>query len=415
MTDLLLVQPISGELPYIVPAGAIALCNLVNVPKLGVFEWELSDALIREAKVVALPIQWAYSLPSAIRLAHRLKAVNPNVKIVAGGYIVDLYSSKLFEVAPFDYLIAGDAEKTFPKLISAIISDESVPSLPNLLSRELNSTNRYTISNDDFDSLNSLIVDWFPSLMKIAQKSQKLDVPTYIYPWVEFTRGCIYDCNDCLGSTTNQRILAGRTKPAIRSSESAKNLLCEIERKKLKWVYFTSDFITIAGETWAGRVLERRYNLTAYYECYKLPELEKVEMLKSAFGQIILGVTVDICKINRESSNSADWSAFKTIADVLGDAGKLLVYFTDKSSNVTPKELIKKFWFKFYRSSEFESLVPKSLPKLEVLMKKLEKDALRLTLFNKILRLVLDRATFLFKFFWRYSSLRALKKVKKRT
>lgn len=410
MTDLILIQPLSGELPYIVPCGALSLFNMVNLPKLGVFEWELTDSMIRETKIIAIPLQWAYSLPSAAKLVFRLKSVNPNIAVIAGGYIVDLFGSKLFEIAPFDYLIVGDAEKTFPALVKNLVDGNLVLGLPNLLARKSQKVVSYTIGSDEFNLLDSLSIDWFPTLLEIARKTQNLSVPTYIYPWLEFTRGCVYDCDDCLGSVKNQRLLAGRERPAVRSQESARDLLESIERKGYKWVYFTSDFITIAGKTWARQVLNRRYMLTAYYECYKLPELDKIEMLTSAFERVILGIFINICQPSSEGQKS--WDALIEIADKLGSHERLVVYLTDKVNSLPPAGLNKKFWFKLYRSSEFNSLVPKNLPPLNSLTERLDKQTKRLGLLNRIIGLILKRAPFMFTLLWKISERRALRCAK---
>ncbi|MFC1889052.1 hypothetical protein ACFL4G_04770 [Thermodesulfobacteriota bacterium] len=412
MADLILIQPVSGELPFVVPAGAIALMNMVDVPKVGVFEQELTDGLIGSAKIAAIPLHWAYSLPSAVEIVTRLKRVNPDIRVISGGYIVDLYGSKLFDVAPFDYLIVGDGELVFPDLVHSLAAGEAVSDLPNLIAYGSEGSASWTITTDKFDRLDSLEIGWFPTLSRVVGKTQGLSVPTYIYPWLEITRGCIYDCKDCLGSTANQKILSARKGPAVRSADSARESLRNVEDKGLGWVYYTSDFISIADMGWAEKVLNRRHGLTAYYECYGQPGAKQLDLLTSSFEHVVLGIFPDICQTHPDSEKPEIWRDLNSIAQSIGDRGTLLVYLTDRMKSMPAVEPGKRFSFKYYHHSKFDTLVPPSPTEPVSLLEKLKAEKKRLIRSNRVLGFVFSRIPFLYPLLWKLSERRALRIAK---
>lgn len=408
MTDLFLIQPLSGDLPFIVPTGSIALFNLLDLPKRGVFEFELTTELIREIKVAAIPLQWAYSLPSAISLAKRIKTINPSASLIGGGYMADLYGSVLLDAAPFDALIVGDAERPFPALVKMLLAGEVPHNLPGVITRQGPDTTRQVVNQQEFDMLNGLDISWFPTLSKIAHKTQVQSVPTFIYPWLEFTRGCCFACPDCLGSKVNQHILADRGLPIIRSHQSAREMLTQVEQANLNWCYFTSDFVAVAGIDWARKALKRNSALTAYFESYDLPSSEKVDLLTDSFRGGVLSIFLDLCQEQGRSDDPGSWQRLGEIAARLKGGWKLLIYLNDNSKGSPPARIRRVSWFKFFRSSEVEAIVPDGLPPLDVLLGQLEKGAGRLVWQNRILAFILLRMGWLFPILWKVSGWLAL-------
>lgn len=273
--------------------GIIGLMNSLDYRKLGRMYYEVNSSDILETKVIAMDIHWYQSMQPAARLASRCKRLNPSVKIIVGGYTATIFAEFILENSEIDYVIKGDAELPFFLLVQAIIDGGDISEIPNVCSREQSNKIKYSISQADFDKLDNISIDWFPSFKRKVAYYQSIRFPTSVYPWVPVYRGCKYDCKSCLASNTYQYELTGRYLIA-RSPESVVEDLVRLSNDpQIRMAYVFTDFIDVLGEKYAESIFSLKYNLSLYYEFYNLPCLSIFEQFIECFpGSTLMFTTM---------------------------------------------------------------------------------------------------------------------------
>lgn len=193
---LLYVHPRGHLNDLVVPSGALSALNAAPFPKLGRYAFEVTDAELRAARVVAMDLHWALGLAGLEPLLARVREVNPAARTVVGGITAGHYPRELVEALGVDYVIQGDAEETFPALVAALIEGREPGDLPNLWSRG-RSPRLARIGQAAFDASDCLTADWFPTLTRVR------DWTTAAYPMsatLPVARGCALRCPTCYGS-----------------------------------------------------------------------------------------------------------------------------------------------------------------------------------------------------------------------
>jgi B12 binding domain len=226
---LLYIHPRGHLNDLVVPAGAISALNAAAGPKLGRYAFEVSDAEIRAAQVVAMDLHWALGLGGLIPMVARIRALRPEVPIVVGGISASHFPAELLEQVGVDYVIRGDAEASFPALVEALRAGRLPGSLPNVWSRA-GAGPRQRLSSEAFDAADPLTADWFPSLSMVR------DWPAAACPMsatIPVARGCALRCPTCNGShaaVSGEEVL-------LRSPEAFARLLdqaCELGLRSLR-------------------------------------------------------------------------------------------------------------------------------------------------------------------------------------
>ncbi|MBI4162340.1 MAG: radical SAM protein [Candidatus Aenigmarchaeota archaeon] len=188
----------------------VRVIDFVNYSK-GTLDERL--AITKDADIVGISMK-SFTLLESIMVANKVRELNPNAKIVAGGphVIVDGYNL-LKENSVFDYGVVGEAEFVFqnlvegkdPKEIQGLIYRSGDDIIQNPMQDWIRDLDNLPFPNyDDFDSVNH------------DGKIQPIDV----WPLVT-SRGCPYTCTYC-----NVPVVIGR-KFRVRSKE---NIL-----KELRW------------------------------------------------------------------------------------------------------------------------------------------------------------------------------------
>jgi radical SAM superfamily enzyme YgiQ (UPF0313 family) len=215
LSDLLYIHPHAQLLDdWEVPLGALTSVNTVRGSKRGVYAWECTDDEIRAARVVALDWHWHFSLPAVRAVAERIRRLSPETPIVVGGLTASWFGRRTFELLPVDFVAVGDAEAGFDRLVEMGAPRSGLEVAPNFLRRDGRCGASVVLQQEAFDRLDSVSVDWFPSLA--ARTSA---------PVVMLTRGCDAPCGrTCLAgaaSTTPLRVHSaewvGDTVRRIRS------------------------------------------------------------------------------------------------------------------------------------------------------------------------------------------------------
>jgi len=291
MTDILYIHPFSQlSRSEIIPMGTIGLMNsLIGYHKIGKMYYEVNDSDILKTKIIAMDIHWYYAMHPAMQLASHCKKLNPSIKIIVGGYTATIFAEFILENMEVDYVIKGDAELPFFLLVQAIINGGDVSKIPNVCSREQkNNKIQYSISQTDFDKLDNISIEWFPSFKKKVVYYQSINFPAFVYPWIPIHRGCKYNCESCLGSNIYQYELTGRYLVARSPERVVEDFICLSDNPQIRMAYIFTDFIDVLGEEYTKIVFSRRYNLSLAYEFYNLPELSILERFTECFPESIL-------------------------------------------------------------------------------------------------------------------------------
>lgn len=178
-----------------VPMGAIACMNAVRAPKRGRFAFELDDAELRRARVVAIDLHWAIALPFFERLVAHVRRVSPEALLVAGGITAGAWPRELLARTALDCVIVGDSEVAFARLVDAALGGGDVTELPNVVARDGEGP-RVRMSRAELDATDTLSIDWFPSH---ARRSQ-WDTRSFLQGrGIGLARGCVLRCQACYG------------------------------------------------------------------------------------------------------------------------------------------------------------------------------------------------------------------------
>lgn len=192
MLDVLYLHP-HGHLvdDRYVPVGAITSMNAAGGRKLGLYSGECSDQTIRSARVVALDWHWHISLPAVQRVVERVRRVNPSAVVVLGGLTAAWFGQRVFGFLPVDLLAVGEAEPGFAMLVEAGGAIDPAR-LPNFVSADGTVGPRRALTQAEFDQIDPITVDWFPSL---AGPGFEADLV--------LGRGCTHGCKGrCLSRLT---------------------------------------------------------------------------------------------------------------------------------------------------------------------------------------------------------------------
>ncbi len=288
--DLLFIHPEHKAYgrSTILPMGLPGLINSVSAVKLGRMHHEVSCEEIRSAKVIAMDLHWYFPLDSVKTLAEWIKSVNPEVPIVVGGYTATIFSDLLVNRTAIDYVVTGDCERPFPNLMEALLSGDSLQSIPNLVSRDFRSANCYSTHLQDYDALDYYSIEWFPTLSHLAARDQKNRYPTFIYPFIPVAKGCRVDCEGCYGNPRLQRLLTGRTYLS-RSPEAVRRDIVRLDSDtRIQKVYIISDFFLFEGMEYADEALPPRTGLCCYFEFFHVPTEAALDRMLSTFEKCYL-------------------------------------------------------------------------------------------------------------------------------
>ena len=289
-SDIIFIALPAGDMPFVFPMGAADLVRRLKRPVRGFYSSELGDDAVRRAKAALMPVHWFYSLKPALDLSARLKRINPDIKIVSGGFTAGAYPDELLRRSEIDFIVRGDAEGPFVRLVDALTDGGRVDDIPNLSWRGGSTPLKYQADEETLAGSDNRDISWFPSFEAAAMAAQKLLDVSFVYPWVVVARGCLFDCENCFASRASQRYLAGRGMIARPPEAVMDDLRYWSRRPDIRWCHFNSDFHSIMKSDWAGAVLDERYDLWAYYECYRIPEISFAQKMIDSFTRVHFGM-----------------------------------------------------------------------------------------------------------------------------
>ncbi len=196
--DLLYIHPTNHPEDAFIPAGVLANYNRVSVSKRGFYAFEVPDEAIRGAKLIGMTLHWGIAYDSLKPIIAHIRRVNPRVKILLGGISASFFAPILPERLEVDYVLFGDGEPVFPALVEAVLSGREPDGLPNLVTRKGGVAKRVRLAQEDFDSLDTLNCDWFPSYERLLGMEGAVSLHLFA------SRGCCQHCDICYGSHAPQ-------------------------------------------------------------------------------------------------------------------------------------------------------------------------------------------------------------------
>ncbi|MFX0031808.1 MAG: cobalamin-dependent protein [Promethearchaeota archaeon] len=202
--------------------------------------WDLKSYIKRiNFDVCAIDLHWIHHSHGAIEIAKIVKDVNPNAKVVLGGFSASYYHSQILKHYNFiDAVIRGEGEIPLLKYVQSL-KNKTLDSVPNLTYRDssnhiiLNSVSYVAKKLDDLDFTN---VTLLKSAKQYFECSRRLMGISFNLP---VGRGCPFNCPLCAGGQRAQQNITGRRSVLLRTPEKVVNDIHNIISKyKIPSIFF---------------------------------------------------------------------------------------------------------------------------------------------------------------------------------
>jgi radical SAM superfamily enzyme YgiQ (UPF0313 family) len=183
--------------------------------------WSLKDSLKTfDFKICGIDLHWIHNAPGAIEVARIVKEVNPNARIILGGFSASYFHTQILKYyKSIDGIIRGEGEIPFLKYIQNSNHTQSLDSVPNLSYRDSSNhikTNPLSYKAKTLDNLNFANLSLLEHFEEYLECSRKImGIPFNI----SIGRGCPFNCPFCGGGQRAQQRLTGRNKVILRSPE----------------------------------------------------------------------------------------------------------------------------------------------------------------------------------------------------
>lgn len=210
------------------------LSNLDSNSKLLKKTFEEMEKIIKEFKpsIVGITVPTAKYIV-AVKIANKIKQINPKIKIVVGGPHPTVLPEKTLEEDCFDVVIKNEGEVSFYNVVEAIEKNKSLKNIRGISYKK----DKKIFNNKDQSYIKDLDTLPFPAW-------------DLFYRWKEFhpdsfggiltSRGCPYDCTFC----ASQKIWSRKTR-----NRTVQNIIKEIkqthERFKTKLFRINDDTFTL--------------------------------------------------------------------------------------------------------------------------------------------------------------------------
>ncbi len=180
------------------------------------------------AEAFGLDLHWLPHAHGTLAVAQRLKALQPGIPVILGGFSASFYADELLQLPYVDYVIRGDSTEEPLRQLMAYLTGRhtaGLASIPNLSWRDAAGAVRHNPLDYCPANLDDVMLDYRYVLRAAARD---LDLRSYVpfKDWLEYPimaalscRGCTQECVTCGGSASAFRQLFGRQRPAFREPE----------------------------------------------------------------------------------------------------------------------------------------------------------------------------------------------------
>jgi len=143
-------------------------------------------------------------LKIALMLTDFIKTINKNICIIAGGHHPTMFPKEILEKKSIDFVVTGEGENVFPKLIKKLISkDNDFSNIANVFYWDKDKIKGYRTKND-FADIKTLPIPRREFLLGYQE------MPSNWFSSIISSRGCPFNCAYCgsknmLGSVIRSR------------------------------------------------------------------------------------------------------------------------------------------------------------------------------------------------------------------
>jgi len=240
-------------------------------------------------KLVGLSaMTWQFD--TCIKIMELIRVLLPDVKIAIGGYHATLMYEEV-SVSPeselIDFMVRGEGEETFRRLVNALSGEDRVENIPSLSYKQ----NGKFIHNPkgellELSSLKLPVRDNRRLTWGYHSMYNKIDV-------METSRGCTRSCNYC--SIRHMYGRSFRTFPIER-------VLADIDdiyyNRKTRWVFIADDNLVLAPDrviSLCDAIIQKKYkglNLVTQADCISMAQNEEMvrKMALAGIKSVFLGI-----------------------------------------------------------------------------------------------------------------------------
>ncbi len=229
-----------------------------------------------EFSVCGIDLHWLHNAYGAIEIAKIVKKVNPNAKIVLGGYSATYYHEQILKYyKEIDGIIRGDAEIPLLTYMKKRQSMDSLNSVPNLTYRNSSKhikTNSLSYCAKTLDDLNFTNVSILEHAKEYFEYSRKIMGISFN---LSIGRGCPFNCPFCGGGQRAQRLLAGRNHVILRRADKVVEDISTIcDKFKIPSIFFGHGTYNASLKYWKhlfGLIRKENLDIGGDLEIWRLP------------------------------------------------------------------------------------------------------------------------------------------------
>jgi len=232
---VVLIRPLAGVLDSVnrvIPIPLLAICRYLDLDTYRVeivdqrfADWRrrLQRALTGEVVLVGITCLTGFQIYFGVRLARLIRRLRPDVPLVWGGVHPTAEPEQTLREPFVDYVVVGEGERVFPRLVAALDRGGDVTGLPGVGFKGADGTPTVNPPDQLLD-----IAD-LPDLPYVA------DLHDAQFYGVEGSRGCVHRCTFCYNLGYNQ----GRWRP--RSAGRVAENLARVHRDHGVRNFFIAD------------------------------------------------------------------------------------------------------------------------------------------------------------------------------
>lgn len=231
-----------------------------------------------------------WQFDTCVKIAHLLKTLRPEAKIVLGGYHATLMFEEVAaspDARWFDYMVRGEGEIIMQRLVRALEGQDEVERIPGL-SYKRAGIFRHNARGENLD-LNEIklpVRDKRRLTWGYHMVTSKIEV-------LETSRGCTRACNFCCMRHMYGRSF--RSYPIERVLADLDNIYYE---RKTRWIFLSDDNIVLNVQRvkqLCDGIIARKYKnlmLTVQADCLTIAANEEMvaKMAQAGFRIVFLGI-----------------------------------------------------------------------------------------------------------------------------
>ncbi|MFX1601739.1 MAG: cobalamin-dependent protein [Promethearchaeota archaeon] len=239
--------------------------------------WTLKDYLKHiNFNVCGIDLHWIHNAYGAIEVAGIVKEVNPNAKVVLGGFSASYYHNQILKYYKnIDGVIRGEGEIPFLNYVQTVNKNSSLDSVPNLSYHDSSGhtkINSLSYTAKSLDDLNFTNVSLLRNAKQYFEYSRKIMGISFNLP---IGRGCPFDCPFCGGGQRAQQKLTGRKEVILRSPEKVIEDIKNISDKyDIPSIFFGHGAYPANLKYWKrlfNLIKKEKFDIGADLEIWRLP------------------------------------------------------------------------------------------------------------------------------------------------